>query len=54
MPSRKEVTAWFDRQNLMRKRPRRAPQQAAMEDVIYAPTGFFHQLHGLAQERRGL
>jgi len=41
-PCEKEVTAWFDAKNLDEEKAAVARlNKAALDDVIYAPTGFF-------------
>ena len=48
----REVAAWFEAKNLDEEKAAVARlNKAALEDVIYAPTGFSPELHGLAQER---
>ena len=48
----KEVTAWFDAKNLdEEKAATRRLNKAALDNVVYAPTGFFLDLSGVAQER---
>ena len=38
----KEVTAWFDAKNLDEEKAAvKRLNKAALEDVVYAPTGFF-------------
>ena len=52
--SRPRSTHWFEAASLdEEKAAMRRLNRAAIEDVVYAPTGFFLRLPGLAQERLG-
>ena len=50
--SRPRSTAWFEAKTSTRRRRRsRRLNKAAIENVVYVPTGFFLRLSGLAQQR---
>ena len=50
--SKREVAAWYDAKTLDEEKAAiRRLNKAALDNVVYAPTGFFLRLPGLAQER---